>query len=56
MAIKERASGVFGRVQRLVDVYVIKPETRSQCYSNIGTFASNQPILAVRQDAKFSSE
>jgi len=46
MAIKERASGLFGRVQGLID-RVVNPETRSQFYSNVSNFANEQPILAT---------
>jgi len=48
MGVKNTASGVFGRVYRLAD-RVVSPETRSQFYSNVATFANEQPILAVSQ-------
>jgi len=46
MAVKDRASGLFARGQQLVD-RVVTPQTRSQFYSNVGTFATEQPLLAT---------
>lgn len=43
---RQRASGLFIRAQNLVD-RVVSPEARQKCYSNVKTFASEQPILAV---------
>jgi hypothetical protein len=46
MAIQQRASGVFARAQSLVD-RVVSPDTRGQFYSNVNTFAHEQPLLFV---------
>jgi len=44
MAIQQRASGIFARVQSLVD-RVVSPESRGKFYSNVNTFAHEQPFL-----------
>ena len=49
MGVKNTVSGVIGRVERLVN-RVVSPDTRSQFYTNIATFANAQPILAVSQN------
>jgi hypothetical protein len=46
MAIQERASGIFTRVQKLVD-RVVSPDARQQFYTNTSAFANEQPLLAV---------
>ena len=48
MGVRNTASGVFGRAQQLAD-RIVSSDTRSQFYSNVATFANNQPILAVSQ-------
>ncbi|KAL2074610.1 hypothetical protein VTL71DRAFT_8388 [Oculimacula yallundae] len=45
MAIQQRTSGIFSRVQSLVDNYVVTPSAREKYYNNISTFAHDQPIL-----------
>jgi hypothetical protein len=47
MAIRDIPSNVITRVQSLLNT-VVKPDTRQQLYTNIGSFANEQPILAVR--------
>ena len=46
MAIQQRASGLFARIQSLVD-RVVSPATRRDVYANINTFSHEQPFLAV---------
>ncbi|KAH8595857.1 hypothetical protein B0O99DRAFT_144880 [Bisporella sp. PMI_857] len=46
MAIRDIPAGILARIQALVD-RVVKPETRSQFYASIQTFATDQPILAT---------
>ncbi|TAQ87994.1 hypothetical protein B7494_g3676 [Chlorociboria aeruginascens] len=47
MAIQQqKTSGIFARIQRLID-RVVTPETRSQFFSNVSTFAHEQPFLAT---------
>ncbi|KAI6708991.1 hypothetical protein JHW43_008485 [Diplocarpon mali] len=45
MAIQQRTSGIFDRLQSLVDSYIISPSSRERCYTNISAFAQGQPIL-----------
>ncbi|PBP28765.1 hypothetical protein BUE80_DR000237 [Diplocarpon rosae] len=45
MAVQPRTSGPFGRIQSLVDSYIISPSSRERCYTNISAFAQEQPIL-----------
>lgn len=51
MAIQQHMSGMFARIQRLVDSHIITPQTRKQCWKNIGAFAQEQPLLFVSSDA-----
>ncbi|TVY65637.1 hypothetical protein LSUE1_G006975 [Lachnellula suecica] len=46
MAIQQTASGIFAYVQSLVD-RVVSPSTRQNIYNNTGSFAKEQPLLAV---------
>lgn len=43
---KANAKGVYARAQRLVD-RAISPDTRQRFYSNVSTFAQEQPYLAT---------
>ncbi|PBP22751.1 hypothetical protein BUE80_DR006380 [Diplocarpon rosae] len=45
MAMQQRTSALFGRIQSLVDRYLISPSFREQCYTNISASAHEQPIL-----------
>ncbi|PVH87019.1 hypothetical protein DL98DRAFT_526323 [Cadophora sp. DSE1049] len=45
MAIQQRTSGIFSRVQSLVDNYIVTPSAREKYYNNISTFAHEQPLL-----------
>ncbi|KAF8848756.1 hypothetical protein BDZ45DRAFT_681022 [Acephala macrosclerotiorum] len=46
MAVQQRqASGVFARVQSLVDSYILSPQTRERYWNKAGTFAQEQPLL-----------
>ena len=48
MAIQQRTSGIFSRVQSLVDNYIVTPSAREKYYNSISTFAQEQPLLFVR--------
>ncbi|CZT49764.1 uncharacterized protein RSE6_10653 [Rhynchosporium secalis] len=45
MAIQQRSSGVFSRMQSLVDNYIVTPSAREQYYKNTSTFAHDQPLI-----------
>ncbi|KAG4424917.1 hypothetical protein IFR04_001888 [Cadophora malorum] len=45
MAIQQRTSGIFSRVQSLVDNYIVTPSAREKYYNSISTFAQEQPLL-----------
>jgi hypothetical protein len=47
MAVRDIPSNVITRVQSLLNT-VVQPDTRQQIYTNISSFANEQPILAVR--------
>lgn len=49
MAVQQRTSGLFARLQRLVDSYIITPQTRKHYWERTGTFAQEQPLLFVSQ-------
>jgi hypothetical protein len=46
MAIQQRASGIFARIQSLADK-IVSPETRKQYYDKAMAFAHEQPLLFV---------
>merc|ERR1711964_922716 len=41
----QRTSGIFSRVQSLVDNYIVTPSAREKYYNSISTFAQEQPLL-----------
>ena len=47
MAVRDIPSNIITRVQSLLNA-VVRPDTRQQIYTNISSFANEQPILAVR--------
>lgn len=47
MAVQQRASGIFARLQSLVDSYIVAPQTRERYWNKAGTFAQEQPLLFV---------
>lgn len=46
MAVQQRASGIFAKIQGLVDK-LVSPSQRRQAYDYTTTFAQEQPILFV---------